>query len=238
MNFAKTTRAFMQASVNSRTYNPSDGCIETTTKNKVKQWHELGAFVVGNAGGYDILTLNHLRGLVQARIIGATHKLMESDDNPKEKDVLELAGSDEIRLLLSLDTNEAIMENKSFLEVGGNSIRPVLDWKTRAGMLALQTFGNQVNLVDFITAHGPNACAACENNNCWHSNKKYSVATTGVDLTVLKDGKGADDTIARLPEKKFYKIREDSLAFSDDLLDGQISTSAIIKRIRKEREDA
>lgn len=237
MNFAKITQDFMEKNVNSRIYDSSDGCIATATRNKVEQWHKMGAYVVGNAGGYDILTINHLRGLTQARIIGATYKLMECNDNPKEKDILELAGSDGIKLLVSLDTDEAIAENKSFSKIGGNSIRPVLGWKTRAGMLALQAFGNQINLVDFITAHGPNACPTCGGKNCWHSSVKYSVATTGVDLTVLKDGKGADDTVARLPEKNFYKIREDDLAFSDNLLGGQISTSAIIKRIRKEREN-
>ena len=204
-------------------------CTEVITKKRVEKWKSQGSFVVGNSGGYDLLSLNHIRGLVQARIIGAVILLGEGASVP---DIFEVAGSDRIKLLISLDTNLAIEENKSRGTESNGAIRPLLDWETRAKILSLQSFNHHQPLVNFITRHGPNSCNICEADSCWHANKKYNVASTGVDVTVLKSID--EPTINRYPDSKFYLIDENKHAFFDQILEGQISTSAILKRIRSD----
>ncbi len=204
-------------------------CTTEQTKARVAEWQSQGKFVVANGGAYDILGLNHLRGLVQAKIIGAAH-MLGSTDNRDE--LYDLATSDEIKLVVSLDANDAIAENKSLKEHSGGAIRPILDWKTRARMLALQGIGGKGYLVDFITKHGPHSCSVCPEESCHHSSKVYNVASNGADLTIIKAINQA--TFDRHPDSKFHVIDENSGAFSDELLNGVISTTALVKRVRGE----
>lgn len=226
------TNRFIANHVEPRVTDVNAGCTAEIARQKVAEWHKLGAFVVANAGAYDILGLNHLRGLIQARIIGAAYKLGGSENYG---DIYELAASDEIRLLVSLDTNAAITENKSRQLASGGSVRPSLDWKTRAAMLALQAIGGHHDLVDFITQHGPDACTACPDESCWHSDKTYNVASTGADLTVVKLLNPL--MRERYPDSTFHVIDESDGAFFDKVLDSQISTSALIRRVRQDKEE-
>lgn len=225
------TNRFIANHTEDRIDSLDDGCTAEKSQQKVSEWHKVGAFVVANAGAYDILGLNHLRGLTQARIIGAAYKLGDFQDLSA---IYDLASSDEIRLILSLDTNEAIAENKSKKAIGGGSIRPSLDWQTRATMLALQAVGGKQNMVDFITRHGPSACQFCPNDTCWHSDKTYNVASTGADLTVVKSLNPA--TRELYSDSVFHIIDESDGAFFDKVLDSQISTSALIRRVRQDKE--
>lgn len=229
----RLTNDFILGSIDHRIVNLTDDekCTADITKSRVAAWQAEGGFVVANAGAYDILGLNHLRGLMQARIIGAAYKL-GSVEKPEE--VYELASSDEIRLVVSVDTNGAIAENKSFKETSGASIRPILDWETRAKMLALQSFGGRHDLVDFVTKHGPNACPVCTDESCAHSSDVYSVASSGANLTVIKAHNQA--TFDRHPDSHFHVIDEMEGAFFDRILDSKISTTALVKRIRMQKE--
>lgn len=208
----------------------SEECTAEVTANKVDTWQQDGSFVVANAGGYDAMGLNHIRGLIQARIIGAVHRLGEG---AKKRDVFDLAVSDEIRLLVSVDTNGAIEESKSFKSEGGHAVRPLFDWSTRAATLALQGIGGRHDLVDFVTKHGPEACVVCQNETCAHSSKTFNIAESGADLVVIKQADGA--TFNRYPNASFHVIDETEGAFIDRLLGEQISTSALVRRI-KEKE--
>lgn len=205
----------------------SEGCTAEITAKKVDAWQQNGSFVVANAGGYDAMGLNHIRGLVQARIIGAVHQLGEG---AKVNDVFELASSDEIRLLVSVDTNRAIEENKSFKPEGKYTVRPLLDWNTRAATLALQAIGGRHDLVDFVTKHGPGACTVCKNETCSHSSKTFNIAESGADLVVIKQADRT--TFNRYPNTSFHVIDEAEGAFIDRLLGEQISTSALVRRIK------
>lgn len=225
------TNRFIANNTELRISNLDDGCTAEVAKQKVSEWHGMGAFVVANAGAYDILGLNHLRGLTQARILGAAYRLGSFEDLNA---IYDLASSDDIRLILSLDTNAAITENKSEKLIGGGSIRPSLDWQTRAMMLALQAIAGKHDMVDFITRHGPNSCQDCRNETCWHSSKTYNVASTGANLTVVKSLN--ENTRNRYPESVFHVIDENDGAFFDKVLDSQISTSALIKRVRQDKE--
>jgi hypothetical protein len=225
------TNRFISKNTETRISNLDDGCTAEVARHKVAEWHKTGAFVVANAGAYDILGLNHLRGLTQARIIGAAYKLGDFENLSA---IYDLASSDEIRLILSLDTNEAITENKSKKSIGGGSIRPSLDWQTRATMLSLQAVAGKHDMVDFITRHGPNSCRDCQDETCWHSDKTYNVASTGADLTVVKSL--SESTRNRYPENTFHVVDESDGAFFDKVLDSQISTSALIRRVRQDKE--
>lgn len=207
-----------------------NGCTGVMTIRKVKEWHEAGSFVVANAGAYDSLGLNHMRGLIQARIIGAAYKI-GSLENLSE--VYDLASSDEIRLIVSLDTNEAVRDNKSFSAASGNSARPLYDWETRAKMLALQSFSSEHNLVDYVTKHGPNACIVCEHDSCSHSDTTYNIASSGADLTIVKSLDAAVSN--RYPNNSFHVINENEGAFFDRVLNSQISTTALVKRVKEDR---
>ena len=62
------TNRFIANNIETRISNLDEGCTAEVARQRVAVWHQMGAFVVANAGAYDILGLNHLRGLTQARI--------------------------------------------------------------------------------------------------------------------------------------------------------------------------
>lgn len=229
---SELTKKFIDEIVNEKIigFNGENNCTAEETKSRVDKWRKLGSYVVANSGGYDALGLNHLRGLMQARIIAATHKL---GNDAKNSDIQDLAISDEIKLLVSLDTNRAIEDNKSFKNTEAYSVRPLLDWDTRAITLALLGIAERHQLVDFVTRHGPQACTICKSESCIHSSKTYNVASSGADLVIIKQLDTA--TSSRYPESNFHVIDESDGAFYDRLLANQISTSALIRRIRTEK---
>lgn len=226
------TNSFIKSSIEGRISGFSGGaeCVAVAARRKVEQWHSDGQYVVANAGAYDALGLNHLRGLIQARIIGAAHKLGSTEDINA---IYDLASSDQIRLIVSLDTNEAIRNNKSFRPETGDSIRPLFDWDTRASMLALQSIRSGHNLIDFITKHGPGACNICGDDSCWHSDETYSVASTGADLTIVKSLNQV--TRDRYNDRDFHIVDESEGAFFDRVQYSQISTSALVRRVKLDR---
>ncbi len=226
---SQLTNHFMNLTVQNRIVE-AGVCVADQTSERVKSWQENGHFVVANAGAFDVLGLNHLRGLMQARIIGAAYRLGGASSPGM---IYALASSDEIRLVVSLDTNEAIADNKAFREAHGSSPRPLLDWETRARTLALQAFGGKHDLVDLITRHGPNACSECDADSCVHSSTTYNIASSGADLTIIKSHDRP--TFERYPDNLFHVIDETDGAFFDAVLDSQISTTALVKRARMER---
>ena len=60
------------------------------------------------------------------------------------------------------------------------------------------------------------------------------MASTGADLTVVKSL--SESTRNRYPENTFHVVDESDGAFFDKVLDSQISTSALIRRVRQDKE--
>lgn len=214
----------------------SETCVHEDALAKVMGWKALGSCVVANAGAFDLLSLNHIRGLIQCRIIGAMClagvKEIEFGSS-HSSEVIQLAASDEVRLIVSIDTNQAIEDNKSLKPKKGNVIKPILDWDTRAMMVASQSMpipgtSTRRQVADYITRHGPSACLAHE--NCWHEDSTFSLASLDPDILVRKEDPSIKQT--RVYDSKIVVIDEHDNAFVDRLINDEICSTNIAKRIK------
>ena len=145
-----------------------------------------------NAGTYDILTRNHILGLVQCRTLGAMTLLglekIETDS--QQRAVHKLAASEAVHLMVTLDTDMAIREAKSRLPSKGGAPKPTLGWDTRAAMLAMQSipiegYASRRHAVDFITRHGPECCQACAAEKCINRDNALMAVGLQPDLVVV-----------------------------------------------------
>ena len=215
------------------------GCTHENALKVVNRWKNEGAFVVANAGAFDLLGLNHIRGLIQCRVIGAMCLLGLDDiieDKKTASHVFDVAASNRIKLLVSIDTNKAVEDNKSRTENNGGAIKPILDWSTRAMMVASQSMPIPYSdlrrpSVDYITRHGPESCAEHGDDMCWHEDSAFSIASILPDLLVLKNSSEIGSTLDKY-SVGVVQIDEHYDAFTDPLLDDQVSSSATIRRIR------
>ena len=107
----------------------ADICSFDSASQQIEEWRLDGRFSVFNAGTYDILTLNHILGLVQCRTIGAMALLgIDKIETKKDQHVVhDLAASDSIHLMVTLDTNRALEEGKSRRPEKGGAPKPTLD---------------------------------------------------------------------------------------------------------------
>jgi len=231
-----------------RMLNPADSkeCSLAQAQRKVQTWGKLGQFTVFTAGAYDLLGINHIQGLVQCRMLGAMSKLGIETITTKEhyRATHQLAASDSIRLLVTMDTNRALEEGKSRRADKGNAPKPTLDWKTRASMLAIQSmpqpdYAGRINLVDYITRHGPGCCDTCIPGTCANEDNARMAVDLQADMVVVNTG--STQTIAdlskykmdgQLPTTELVTIDERVGAFSDPILGSIVSTTSIINRIR------
>lgn len=221
-------------------------CARVETEKVRQAWQELGRFAVFTAGAYDLLQLNHIRGLVQCRALGAMAFLgLETIKTPIERrEVHNLAASSKIGLMVTVDTNRALEEGKSRRIEKGGAPKPTLDWETRAMMLAAQSlptadYDQRVPLVDYVTRHGPGCCGACEDGTC--VNEDNAKMAIGLQPDAIVVNSGASRTIADLTryEKEgllanthLVEFDEAEGSYHDVILEGQISTTLIINRIR------
>jgi len=220
--------------------NTENECTYEHARNKIRIWRAMGFYAVATAGAYDVLGVNHIRGLVQCRILGAMDLLGINEIKHGTKEALEvyrIAASDKIKLFVSIDTNLAISENKSRVAEKGNSIKPILDWQTRAMMVANQSMpipnsSYRRNAVDYITKHGPEACLKCDSGTCVHEDNNFSISLLGPNLTVVKSGTATEKLLNNHPELNIAVINESDGAYIDSLLEDSISTTSMIKRIR------
>lgn len=221
-------------------------CVLEDAQQKMQRWKEAGSFTVFNAGAFDILGLNHILGLTQCRLLGAM-SMLGIEKLEEERDVQRVhlvAASTQIRLMVTVDTDQALEEGKSRRAEKGNAPKPTLSWNTRAAMLAAQSIlqsdhTQRINLVDYITRHGPQCCAVCSSGTCTNEDNARMAVALQPDLVVVNSGSlrtVADLTEykkdGRLPDTELVAINEDSGAFTDPILGGTISTTAIINRIR------
>lgn len=239
---------FMSGDFTERIISPVENgeCSEEETERKIHTWRELGKFSVFTAGAYDLLQLNHMRGLVQCRALGAM-ALLEIDKirtDLDRREVHKLAASSDIGLMVTMDTNRALEEGKSRRAEKGGAPKPTLDWQTRAIMLASQSlptpdYDQRVDLVDYITRHGPGCCGSCEDGTCINEDNARMAVSLQPNMVVVNTT--SRQTIADLtrykedgllPSTHLVEFEEQEGAYHDAVLDGQISTTSIINRIR------
>ena len=221
-------------------------CSFESANEQMEAWRLAGRFSVFNAGTYDILTLNHILGLVQCRTLGAM-ALLELDEIKTKQDqqvVHDLAASDSVRLMVTLDTNRALEEGKSRRPDKGNSPKPTLDWHSRAIMLAMQSIPSpgyeaRRQAVDYITRHGPECCGVCTDGSCINEDNALMTVHLQPDLVVVNSE--SLKTVAdmhrykedgKLPNTKVAVIVEEENQYLDPVLGGAVKTTSIINRVR------
>lgn len=224
----------------------SDICSFESAFQKIEGWRQEGRFSVFNAGTYDILTLNHILGLVQCRTLGAMAVLgLDKIETKKDQHVIhDLAASDSIHLMVTLDTNRALEEGKSRRPDKGDSPKPTLDWYNRAIMLAMQSIPSpgyeaRRGVVDYITRHGPECCGVCSSGSCVNEDNAIMALKLQPDLVVINSE--SSQTIADmhrykneglLPNTQISIIVEEDNQYYDPILGGPVKTTSIIKRVR------
>lgn len=223
-----------------------DTCSFEAASHQMAEWQTEGEFTVFNAGTFDILTLNHILGLVQCRTLGAMAMLgIEEITAPEElHKVHDLASSSQIRLMITLDTNRALEEGKSRKVEKGGAPKPTLDWRNRAIMLAVQSipsvdYLSRVNAVDYITRHGPECCNVCEDSTCINEDNALMVLSLRPDLVVVNSRSLQTITDLEyfkekglLPDTRVAIIIEDDNQYYDEILEGPVKTTSIISRVR------
>ena len=186
-------------------------CNINTLKHRVEQWKASGYTIVFTAGVFDLFTINHLLALYHYRLLGG----------------------DKAKLVLSIDTDERVNKSKAFREDKGGSIKPILSWRSRAMMVAKQSFQNQQDLVDLIIQHGESTCNGIR---CAHDDNVTIAEIIKPDVVVVTST--SNDTIQKIQEsslidnEKLVVIQEGELAYEDALLKKKISTTAIVQRIK------
>jgi len=220
--------------------NSSKICETQFARETIRRWKEQGCIAVALSGGFDLLTLNHIRGLVQARFLAAAYALdIDPSEQISQRELTEIrvvASSDSLKLLVSIDTNMAIKQAKGQNPNKGSADRPLLDWATRAriistlAMPATDGSNNAHAIADCITAHGKTACPV--HKQCLVTQPDYEVFNLDPDVTIMKDKYDAGNRPRHYKDPSIILFDESCGSYVDPLLDGQISTTAIVRRIR------
>jgi len=219
--------------------NLHDICETQFATETIHEWKSQGCFTAALSGGFDLLTLNHICGLVQARLLAAAYalgiKISEDVSQQGLAEVIALAESSQLKLLVSVDTNAAISQAKSHNPKKGGTERPLLDWATRAKTISMLSMPEEDNcrtrmIVDCITAHGAAACKIHE--QCLVEQPDYEVFNLKPDVTIMKNKYDIGDRPRHYSDPSIILFDESIGAYSDKLLETQISTTAIIRRIQ------
>ncbi len=221
-------------------------CSFDTAHQKIELWREMGHFSVFNAGTYDILTLNHILGLVQCRTLGAMALLEIDEIETKQQQHLvhDVSASDSIHLMVTLDTNRALEEGKSRRPEKGDAPKPTLDWYNRAIMLAMQSipspgYETRRGVVDFITRHGPECCEVHTDGTCVNEDNALMTVKLQPDMVVINsESRQTVEDMEKykseglLPNTRIAIIVEEENQYFDPILGGPVKTTTIIKRVR------
>lgn len=201
-----------------------------------RSWENEGSIVVFTAGVFDILHTSHLLALTHYRLLGAhMYWARQGIKDPSIEMLQEVATSDKVRFIVSVDTDARVAGDKAFMPEKGNSPKPLVSWENRTLLLARQSISgknNSRNLIDFITSHGADACVC---DDCPRSDNAHIAAAIKPDVIVVSSG--SQSTIDKLREhdnelsnSKLVIIQENNLSYYDKLLQGPIKSSSIIKR--------
>lgn len=211
-------------------------CSITYLQQKRKAWGDDGSIVVFTAGVFDILHVSHLLALTHYRLLGAKEYLLRRGKTDiSTSDLHEVAASNKVRLVLSVDSDKRVAKDKAFVPGKGNCPKPLVSWENRVLLLARQQVsrsdGTARPLVDFITKHGSDSCVC---DACPHDDNAYIANAINPDVVVVSAG--SPTTIQKLTENpesngsKLIVIQEGELAYHDALIGGPIKSSAIILR--------
>lgn len=221
-------------------------CSFDEAKQQIETWRQMGHFSVFNAGTYDILTLNHILGLVQCRTLGAMALLdiEKIETNQQQHLVHDIAASDSIHLMVTLDTNRALEEGKSRRPDKGGAPKPTLDWYSRAIMLAMQSipspgYETRRGVVDYITRHGPECCGVHQSGTCTNEDNALMTVKLQPDMVVVnsESTRTVEDmdrykAEGLLPNTRVAVIVEAENQYLDPVLGGPVKTTSIINRVR------
>ncbi len=226
-------------------------CPIDQPRDRVSNWSRLGAMTVFMTGVFDIPTPNHRFGLAEARLMAGAiclgvdyESLTEDASDDLKRDVMNEAASDRVKLVVSVDTDESVARRKAFHPEKGNCPKPILGWPTRAYNLASYTVprldGSNHTMVDYVTRHGIDSCQVCV--ECPSRNIALMVVTLQPKLVVIN---AASVTTLRavlskkecgqLPDTAIGLTKEQHNQFEDELLDGRVSSTSIIRRARGEQ---
>ena len=253
MRFLKTvntpetpTQKILEGDFCERIMDSSKTCSFAKAKRRMRKWKKEGKFTIFQAGTFDLLTINHILGLINSRVIGAMNFLgIESIENEKDcRLVHEIAASDRLRLMITLDSDQRLKKNKSWNFKKGNCSRPILSWKTRAAMLAMQSipdvdYQKRVNLVDYITKHGSGCCLVCAEGKCINNNNSRMAVELRPDLLIVNSQ--SENTLreisdykkkGRLVSTRVVIIDEKENQYFDKVLNAPVKTTTIINQIR------
>jgi hypothetical protein len=230
-----------------------DECSLRAPTERVRAWKDSDLTTVFMAGTFDLPTPNHRLGLAEARLMAgalACDITYEDLQDNTPEDVLELVGwaaANLVRMTVTLDTDRTVANKKGFNDDKGACPKPLLGWKTRARNVASYTFprpdGLYVPMVNFITAHGEDACASCP--TCLSGDNGDMVTELQPDLVVVNAA--SVDTLRRvldhmetgnLQTTRLGIANEESNVHVDELLGGRVSGTAIVRRARSNEETA
>lgn len=152
-------------------------------------------------------------------------------ENEQAPLILDLLRRGEIKLIVSADGNKSVGDRKGNDPTKGG-VRPVLGWNTRARQIASITLpGGEGTVVDAVTIHGPADfesgsphasivdLAAAIKPDVW---SVYCESTDILEV-VPHDKRFGDTIVVEMPSSKTF--------FQDELQEGKMSTSQIIKRM-------
>jgi hypothetical protein len=225
---------------------PLPEAVETMSR-----WSRAGAMTIFMAGVFDLPTPNHRFGLAEARLMGGAivrgidySSLTADSASELIEGVWEAAASDNVKLMVSVDTDDNVARNKAFRPDKGNSPKPIFSWATRAYNLASYTVpqhggGAYHNTVDYVTTHGLNAC--CIHPNCNSGDNALMVADLQPRLVVINAAsQDTVNTVLDLKERGLIPNTEIGLTsehvhqYTDSLIGDRVSSTSIIRRARGE----
>lgn len=231
---------FLEADFTSRFVDNSESCPFEQSAEVMERWRSAGATTVFMAGTFDILTINHVLALAQCRLLGALAVLSKEGQPIELEKVQEVAASDAVRLMVTVDTDTALERSKSRRPDKGNVPKPTMGWQTRAAMVAMQSVpsaepGQRRQAADFVTVHGPESCKFCP--SCINLSNSDMAAALNPDVVVVSaESTNTINELARhqeqgrLTDTLVVVVGAEDEGFTDPILGGLVSTTNIIKR--------
>lgn len=225
-----------------------DDCSYEQAARAVYSWREQDMKVIYGLGGFDNLHSNHVVGLTRCRALGAMAVLkMEKATAETDYKAIQLTAADKTRMIISVDTDAALAKGKSRVAEKGGAPKPTLSWTNRARGVAMQTMplpdsNLYFPLANFVTCHGQGSCACCEElgyeEYCPTRRHRYNILALQPDFVVARNDLSSipkllnEKSLGNLPDTEFIFFEEGTGAYGDIYLEGEISATAIARRIR------